>query len=150
MRTLSAEEIKRILQDTWHGVLALIDEDKPYCFPTAHIFYMGSLYFLFLKYGRKVKCIERNPNACYLVFELTEDKWFSVIAEGHMARVKEPSEMRPVLELFYSKVFPRDPYFRELRGKPEVVDKLIREIAESHIPGLYRLEIVRLSGLASP
>jgi len=149
VRYLTEEEIKQILEQTWHGVLALVDEDKPYCFPTAHVYYRGGIYFLFLKYGRKVRCIEKNPRACYLVHEVSPHRWFSILVEGRLVKVSDSLELRSVLDLFYSRVFQVDPYFAELRSDRSVIDRLLDQIARSNIPGVYKLDVEKLSGIAS-
>ncbi len=149
-RALSDREIKSLLEECWHGVLALVDGERPYCFPTAHVFCRGSLYFLFLRYGRKIRCIERNPNACYLVLNMSSHSWFSIVVEGVLTRVDSATEVREVLEMFASRVFPRDPYFSELVEVPGITARLLEEHMSGRIPGVYRMSLSNISGIAYP
>jgi nitroimidazol reductase NimA-like FMN-containing flavoprotein (pyridoxamine 5'-phosphate oxidase superfamily) len=84
-------EVISFIEENPAGVLSLVDGDKPYAVPLEHNFDGKSLYFQISKRrGRKVICIEKNPNACYVVYKSRRDKQNqalpcrSVLIEGRL------------------------------------------------------------------
>ncbi len=141
MQILSSREIEKIISDTWEGFLGLVDGDKPYCIPVAHVYHNKNLYVLFPKEGRKTKCIERNKNACYLIHTKIDDVYHSILIEGYLQRVEDPEEIKLIVEKFYDMVFPRDPFFKEFKK-----DFILNVCLGSSKAGLYKLVPSSVSG----
>ncbi len=140
---LRSEECLKFLKKSWRGILALCDNGKPYAFPVAYILYRDVPHFLFLKYGRKMKIIEKNPNACYLVYIEEDRKVVSILIEGILEYVENVDVVKDVVRKFVEEIFPRDPYFKNLKNID--IDKLVNDIISRKIPGIYRLEISNIS-----
>ncbi len=144
MEVLSDEEIEKIAEETWEGILGLVNGDKPYCIPVAHVYYNGNLYFLFLREGRKIRCIETNKNACYLIHKISKDFSYSILIEGYVERVSNRDEVEKVLEKFYANVIPNDPFFKGVDLKE------VRKICLSDSKtGIYKLIPKEISGFKS-
>lgn len=133
-------DILDILSKWWNGVLALVDNNKPYCIPMAYVIHNNEIYFLFVKEGRKTKCIEKNRNACYLVKFEDDKNIYSILIEGELERENNPEVIRQVVIKFYSEVFPKDPYFKEFKTV-EQVEKLIKTCIEHPKIGVYKLKV---------
>jgi nitroimidazol reductase NimA-like FMN-containing flavoprotein (pyridoxamine 5'-phosphate oxidase superfamily) len=84
-------EVMNFIRDSSAGVLTLVDGDKPYGVPLEHHFDGKTLRFITSpRKGRKINCIERNPNACYVIYESRREKpdkvarCRSVVIEGQV------------------------------------------------------------------
>jgi nitroimidazol reductase NimA-like FMN-containing flavoprotein (pyridoxamine 5'-phosphate oxidase superfamily) len=84
-------EVLDFIKDSSVGVLTLVDGDKPYGVPLEHHFDGKTLRFITSpRKGRKINCIERNPNACYVIYESRREKpdkvarCRSVVIEGQV------------------------------------------------------------------
>jgi nitroimidazol reductase NimA-like FMN-containing flavoprotein (pyridoxamine 5'-phosphate oxidase superfamily) len=85
-------EVIRFIKDSPVGVLTLLDGDKPYGVPLEHHFDGKTLRFITSpRKGRKINCIQRNPNACYVIYESRREKpenvsrCRSVVIEGKVS-----------------------------------------------------------------
>ncbi len=136
---LSREQALALLSGrVWRGFLAVVDDGRPYCFPVAHVVYGENLYFLFTKYGRKIRAIERNNNVCYACLEKIENMYISIIVEGTLHKENDTNILRTVIQKFIKDIFPRDPYFR---GFCTGEDEILTMISTGQIPGVYKLLI---------
>jgi nitroimidazol reductase NimA-like FMN-containing flavoprotein (pyridoxamine 5'-phosphate oxidase superfamily) len=73
---MEESEVLDCLRDSRCGILTLVDGDKPYPVPMEHYFDGKSLYFMTSKRRehRKIKCIMKNANACYVVSDSRREK----------------------------------------------------------------------------
>ncbi|GEM_PF-1442487 len=145
MERLSPDEVERVLRMTWEGVLGLVDGDRPYCIPIAHVYSKGFLYVLFLEEGRKTRCVKRNRNACYLVHCKIDRTYYSILVEGFLEIVRDEDEIRDVLEEFYERVFPKDPFFSMFRER-EIYREIMDVCMDESDRGLYRIVPRDVSG----
>ncbi len=146
MRKLSWEECEKALERAWRGVLGLCDDYKPYLIPVAHIYTSGSIYFFFSKYGRKIEIIRKNPHACYLTSIEDVHEVVTVLVEGILEHLENLEVMKKIVKIFVENIFPRDPYFANLRCL--TVDDIVRSCANGEMPGVYKLNIINLNGIS--
>lgn len=73
---MSEAEVVEFIKNSRCGVLTFVDGDRPYGVPVEHFFDGKSLYFLTSpKMGqRKMACIEKNPNACFIISDSRREK----------------------------------------------------------------------------
>ncbi len=135
-----------MLRKTWRGVLGLCDDGRPYMIPIAHVFEGESLYFFFAKAGRKIQIIRKNPHACYLTSIEDVNEIVTVLVEGILEHLEKLEDMKKIVKIFVEKIFPKDPYFRLLRELSE--DHIVEMCYKGKIPGIYKLEIANLTGIA--
>jgi len=88
---MDRSEVMNFIKDSPVGVLTLVDGDRPYGVPLEHHFDGKTLRFITSPgKGRKVNCIERNHNGCYVIYESRREKpekvkrCRSVIIEGQV------------------------------------------------------------------
>jgi nitroimidazol reductase NimA-like FMN-containing flavoprotein (pyridoxamine 5'-phosphate oxidase superfamily) len=63
-------EILKLMKDKRPGVLCLVDEGRPYAIPMGHYFKdANTIYFSSSGGVRKLKCIETNPYACFVLYD---------------------------------------------------------------------------------
>lgn len=67
------EKIEEICARHETGCLTLFDEKWPYAIPINHAYENGRLYMHCGKKGKKLGLIRRNPQACYMLYGLSED-----------------------------------------------------------------------------
>lgn len=89
---MSESEVMDFLKDASAGVLCLVDGDRPYAVPLEHYFDGKTLHFAILPIeGRKIRCIRKNANGCFVIYESRHDKprmntpCRSVIIEGKVS-----------------------------------------------------------------
>ena len=126
--------------------LRTCDHYRPYLIPVAHIFYEGSPHFLFAKAGRKIQIICRNPHACYLTSMENVNEIVTVLVEGILEHLENLEDMKRIVKIFVEEIFPRDPYFSFLKNFS--VDEIVRMCSEGRIPGIYKLKINSITGIA--
>ena len=90
--SMNQSEVMDFIRSSPVGVLTLVDGDKPYGVPLEHRFDGKILHFSILpREGRKIKCIKKNANACYIIYESRREKpemttpCRSVIMEGKVS-----------------------------------------------------------------
>jgi len=88
---MGRSEVMNFIKDSPVGILTLVDGDRPYGVPLEHHFDGKTLRFITSpRKGRKLNCIERNPNACYVIYESRREepekvtRCRSVIIEGQV------------------------------------------------------------------
>ena len=145
LEKLSPEQVLSLLSSRiWRGFLAVVDDNRPYCFPVAHVVHNNMLYFLFTKYGRKTRALEKNNNVCYACLERVENMYISVIVEGRLEKEKDIEVLKQVVDKFIREIFPRDPYFK---GFSSDRDTIVQMIVDGKIPGVYKLVIHNVDAL---
>ena len=89
--SMDQSEVMDFIKKSPVGVLTLVDGDKPYGVPLEHHFDGKTLHFSILPTeGRKIRCIKKNANACYVIYESRREKperatpCRSVIIEGQV------------------------------------------------------------------
>jgi len=89
--SMDQSEVMKFIKDSPVGVLTLVDGDKPYGIPLEHHFDGKALHFMISpRQGRKINCIKKNANACYVIYESRREKpekvtpCRSVIIEGQV------------------------------------------------------------------
>jgi nitroimidazol reductase NimA-like FMN-containing flavoprotein (pyridoxamine 5'-phosphate oxidase superfamily) len=113
-------EVERILEGSYHGVMALSRDGEPYAIPMNHAYMSGRFYFHCAPFGKKLDFIRENPQVCYVVsrhWGTPEDlkkgmkchgRWESVIAHGRAVIAEERESLREAFKAFMA-------YY----GKPE-------------------------------
>lgn len=127
-RMLSDEVAKDILNCGDHGILSLItDDNKAYGVPLNYVVRNNKILCHCAKDGKKLKCIEHNPNVCFTVIggalvspkEFTT-KYRSVMVFGKASIIHDKAELREAMIQLCTK------YSKEVMDKAiEVTDKSI-------------------------
>jgi nitroimidazol reductase NimA-like FMN-containing flavoprotein (pyridoxamine 5'-phosphate oxidase superfamily) len=73
---MDKSEMETYLKDSRCGVLSFVDGDKPYSVAVEHCFDGKDVYFVTSSRAdqRKIQCIKKNPNACYMIFDSRREK----------------------------------------------------------------------------
>ncbi len=96
-RELTNTEMEAFLKDNRFGVLAFAG-DKPYALTMGYKYFKEAVLFGMVRTGRKLDYIKKNPNVCFLVWQmgaqstvpsLKEQRYSSVILEGELEEVTE-------------------------------------------------------------
>lgn len=113
MRELSEDGIEEVLTQNGVGVLSLVDEPYPYAIPMS-FGYGGDEPVLAVQLGggdgsRKGRCLERNHNVCFTVYEETApDTWRSVVITGRLHEIPDDDSDRAFAVLAANATFPSD------------------------------------------
>ncbi|MGQ4557014.1 pyridoxamine 5'-phosphate oxidase family protein [Halobellus sp. GM3] len=115
MKRLDDDEIEEMLIRNGIGLLAMVDEGKPYAIPMSFGYDAGRTV-LPMQWGggynsRKDRAIESNPSVCLTVYEQDPDDgavWRSVIIEGAVYEVPEEDTDRAFAALAANAEFPAD------------------------------------------
>jgi len=103
---------EEMIRGTYHGVLVMCDNRKPYAVPMNHGFMKGRFYFHCAKEGRKLEVIRKNPQVSYVVkkyYGSEEDfqdsmrchgQWESVIAYGRAHVVEGQLALKEAFKKF--------------------------------------------------
>jgi nitroimidazol reductase NimA-like FMN-containing flavoprotein (pyridoxamine 5'-phosphate oxidase superfamily) len=101
-----------MLKGTYHGVLVMCSDNKPYAVPMNHGYVQGRFIFHCAKEGRKLDVIRANPLVTYVVknyYGTDEDfqdsmrchgQWESVIASGRAHVVEEREALEEAFKSF--------------------------------------------------
>jgi nitroimidazol reductase NimA-like FMN-containing flavoprotein (pyridoxamine 5'-phosphate oxidase superfamily) len=101
-----------MLKGTYHGVLVMCADNRPYAVPMNHGYAHGRFYFHCAKEGRKLEIIRENPSVSYVVknyYGAEEDfqdsmrchgQWESVIAYGKAHVVEEHGSLKEAFKRF--------------------------------------------------
>jgi nitroimidazol reductase NimA-like FMN-containing flavoprotein (pyridoxamine 5'-phosphate oxidase superfamily) len=138
------EDVKRVLKDNSHGVLATVSEDgTPYAVPVSYVYYEGCVYFHSAAEGHKVDNIAGNDNVCFTIIGNVlmkgvpkSDAFFeSVIVFGKAVRVDEVSaQLGPMTE--FMRAF-----------MPDKVHETENDLINMHKALIvYRIDIEHISG----
>jgi nitroimidazol reductase NimA-like FMN-containing flavoprotein (pyridoxamine 5'-phosphate oxidase superfamily) len=105
-------EVERMLEGTYHGVMALTSAGKPYGVPMNHAYRSGRFYFHCAPFGKKLDFIRENPEVCYVVSRhwgspenlknvmKCHGRWESVIAHGRAVIAEDRERLREAFRSF--------------------------------------------------
>lgn len=90
-RELAAHEADDFLRTSSWGVLATVEEGRPYAVPVVYG-YDGAVVYVACRPGRKVRNLEAVPAACLTVVRVEEGgaRWRSVVVRGAVDWVTDP------------------------------------------------------------
>lgn len=73
---MSEAEAIEFIKNSRVGVLTLVDGDKPYGVPVEHYLKDNRLYIMVSprEDQRKIECLKKNPNACFVIYESRREK----------------------------------------------------------------------------
>ncbi|MDR1542224.1 MAG: pyridoxamine 5'-phosphate oxidase family protein [Clostridiales bacterium] len=142
-RIMDEENIRRVLEENSHGVLATISEDNtPYANPISYVYHKNCIYFHSASAGHKVDNIALNSSVAFTVVGRVEmkvpkpDAYFeSVIAFGKASRVLDFEEQVGAMQAL-TKIFMPD--------KVQGVEETIKRLQSAMI--VYRIDIDHISG----
>lgn len=91
------------------GLLARIafsGTDYPYIAPFMYVFDERNLYFLFTRYGRKMRLFAENPSVSVEIEEVAPDMsaYRFVTMQGKLAEVTDPGKVREIRRMFAERV----------------------------------------------
>ena len=106
MKELTKEEAEKLLHTVGDGVLALSNDDTPYCIPFGFVCINGTIYLSMFPKGRKWDIFKKNRKVCFNVFGWNEDhsEWASVVVDGEMVEVRDLKEIESVVKANIEKV----------------------------------------------
>ena len=142
MRTLTENEIQRLMNQMVWGTLIALDEGQPYAIETSFavddkFLYTGSKFG-----GRMNRCIEKNPVATFKICDSTRDaKLFqAAIIESEATILTEKVDIVQCLRIIYDKL-----------GLPEsrIEERANNITAKTGSLSLYRMPLKKLAGVAS-
>jgi nitroimidazol reductase NimA-like FMN-containing flavoprotein (pyridoxamine 5'-phosphate oxidase superfamily) len=81
-REMSREECEDLLSKCRFGRLGLSLDDKPYVIPLSYVYSDGVLYLHSGLKGKKLDMAKKNPQACFEVDSLEDNRWKSVVVSG--------------------------------------------------------------------
>ena len=100
VRELSRDEIDAFLRSQRVGTLSMNDGVNSYAVPLAYFYDGEQIYLTIGGEGRKMACIKKNRNVCFVVcwtpenFGLQNMSWKSVILDGMIEHVTDPDGIR--------------------------------------------------------
>ena len=98
INTMSKDEINNFLSKQKIGVLSLSDNDSSYAIPLAYSYDGENLYLTLGPQGRKMGCIQKNKNVCFVVYDQPSSGsempgWTSIICNGVIERITDPKNI---------------------------------------------------------
>lgn len=101
--SMKETEVLEIMKAKRPGVLCFVDGNKPYAVPMGHYFKDAkTIYFSSSGGIRKLKCIENNPNVCFVIYDSLRQSpslikkqvpCRSIVIEGKIS-IMEPKETK--------------------------------------------------------
>lgn len=102
MQEMTREEIGQALAASRLGVLSLARGNRAYAFPLFYGYLEGTFFF-HSHPGKKDEFIHATEEACLTVVRaITEDDWQSVMAFGHVERVRLADEIKLAMDALMS------------------------------------------------
>ena len=100
MKDLTKEEKEHLLKTVGDGVLALSQDDTPYCIPFGFVYVGGVVYLSLFPMGRKWGILQKNNKVCFTIFNWNEDhtEWSSVVIDGRIVPVNDLAEIESVVK----------------------------------------------------
>lgn len=91
MKNMDSEEIEKLMTTVGDGVLALAENNVPYCIPFGFVYIEGRVYLSMFPMGKKWEMYKKNDKVCFNVFCWKDDhsEWYSVVIDGKMVQVKD-------------------------------------------------------------
>jgi hypothetical protein len=99
IKIMTKDEINDFLKNQRIGVLSLTEEDSSYSIPLAYSYDGENIYFTLGSQGRKMECINKNKNVCFVVYHQPASEggmpaWQSIICNGTIERVSDPEGIK--------------------------------------------------------
>ncbi len=99
VQDMSNTAARQFLAENHYGHLGLADGSEPYVVPINYAFHEGRIY-IFTTFGLKAEILERNPNICLQVENVTDnEEWKSVIVKGSATRLTSEQESAAARDL---------------------------------------------------
>jgi nitroimidazol reductase NimA-like FMN-containing flavoprotein (pyridoxamine 5'-phosphate oxidase superfamily) len=120
--TMPDAEVTEFIKNSRVGVLTLVDGDKPYGVPVEHYF-DGKNFFIVVSSRdeqRKIDCIKKNPNACFVIYESRREKP-EIVKKGIKCRsviIEGKILMEPVREATFRE---KPVKLRRLKLEPQTI-----------------------------
>ncbi|WP_338740805.1 pyridoxamine 5'-phosphate oxidase family protein [Haloplanus salilacus] len=113
MRRLDRDEIDEVLVRNGIGLLAMVDDGRPYAVPMSFGYDADRMVFP-MQWGggrqsRKSRIIESNPNVCLTVYEQGDDDeaiWRSVVITGELYEIADDEREQAYASLAANAEFP--------------------------------------------
>ena len=94
VQQMDDKDSKKLLGRVGYGQLGLVRDSHPYIVPV-HYAYEESHVYIFTTEGNKTEIIERNPEVCLQVEDVTDEKhWQSVIVTGDAVKLTDKKEIK--------------------------------------------------------
>lgn len=99
IEVMDDKDCKKLLKRAGYGHLGLVRDSHPYLVPI-HYAYKEPHVYIFTTEGKKTEIIERNPEVCLQVEDVTDEKhWQSVIMTGDAVQLTDKKEVRRAMDL---------------------------------------------------
>ncbi len=69
IKTMSKDEINNFLSNQKIGILSLNENNSSYSIPLAYSYDKENIYLTLGPQGRKMECIQKNKNVCFVVYD---------------------------------------------------------------------------------
>ena len=154
-QAMTAEEIRRILEEGTSGVLALSgDGGYPYAVPLSYVYDGSRLYFHGARSGHKIDAIRRCEKASFCVVaaddvvpEAYTTHYKSVIVFGRIRILEDEAQIREAINRLALKYYPADsPAHRLEMIRREWVLLCMMEMTVEHMTGKKAKELIRPAG----
>ncbi len=99
IKTMTKEEINDFLSNQKIGVLSLCESDSSYAIPLAYSYDGEIIYLTIGQNGRKMECINKNKNVCFVVYLMSPNPeggmpaWKSIICNGVLEHLTDPENL---------------------------------------------------------
>ncbi len=154
-QAMTAEEIRRILEEGTSGVLALSgDGGYPYAVPLSYVYDGSRLYFHGARSGHKIDAIRRCEKASFCVVaaddvvpEAYTTRYKSVIVFGRIRILDDEAQIREAINRLALKYYPADsPAHRLEMIRREWAPLCMMEMIVEHMTGKKAKELIRPAG----
>ena len=154
-QAMTAEEIRRILEEGTSGVLALSgDGGYPYAVPLSYVYDGSRLYFHGARSGHKIDAIRRSEKASFCVVaaddvvpEAYTTRYKSVIVFGRIRILDDEAQIREAINRLALKYYPADsPAHRLEMIRREWAPLCMMEMIVEHMTGKKAKELIRPAG----
>jgi len=99
VQEMDDKDSKKLLGRVGYGHLGLVRDSHPYVVPV-HYAYDESHVYIFTTEGKKTEIIQRNPEVCLQVEDVTDEKhWQSVIVTGDAVQLTGKEEIKQAMDL---------------------------------------------------
>ena len=154
-QAMTAEEIRRILEEGTSGVLALSgDGGYPYAVPLSYVYDGSRLYFHGARTGHKIDAIRRCEKASFCVVaaddvvpEAYTTRYKSVIVFGRIHILEDEAQIREAISKLALKYYPADSSAHRLEMiRREWAPLCMMEMTVDHMTGKQAKELIRPAG----
>ena len=140
MHELPQDKALEFIKTKKYGNLALCSRNQPYCIPIAYTYTDAALLLYQSSRGRALEYLEENQRACFEIHDINGFReWKSVIIEGWISRVTDPTELRDSLRTIEQNINLIERSYEDAA----------RTITSGKAGGVYKLLIERLSAVES-